>query len=111
MPTNVKILYVILFFGLALLGFLGVTFAGSDESNSEKRREERVALSQVPVPVKTTIEQEIKGGGTLKEIEKTTDEGRTAYAAHIAVNGNEQETLIGEDGKVIRRGPVDDDDD
>ena len=77
MPTNVKVLYVILFFSVTLLGFVGVTFGGSDDSPSEKRQEEKVALSQVPAPVKATIEQEIKRG-TLKEIEKTTVEGKTA---------------------------------
>jgi len=106
MSTHAKML----FFGLAALGLLNLTLFGCDEWRPEKRQEEKVALAQVPAPVKATIEQEAKGG-TLKEIERTSAEGKTAYAARIAVNGNEQETVIGEDGKVIRRGAVEEDDD
>jgi hypothetical protein len=51
-------------------------------------------------------------GGTLKEIEKTTVDGKTAYAASIVANGKEQMTLVGEDGKLISRwGAVEKDDD
>ena len=106
MPTNIKVLFSL----VAVLGILCVALAVSGAFSSERRQEERVTLSQVPAPVRATIEQEIKGG-TLKEIEKISDEGKTAYAAHIAVNGNEQETVIGEDGKVIRQGAVEKDDD
>ncbi len=106
MPTNIKVLFSL----VAVLGILCVALAVSGAFSSERRQEERVTLSQVPAPVRATIEQEIKSG-TLKEIDKTTVDGKTAYAARIAVNGNEQETVVGEDGKVIRQGAVEKDDD
>lgn len=88
---------------LAVVGLLGLTLFDWDEWRSEKHEEQTVALAQVPAPVKPTIEQEAKLG-TLKEVEKTTVDGKTTYAASVVVNGKEQETRIGEDGKVISRG-------
>ncbi|SRR5258708_7148244 len=107
MPTNIKVLFSL----VAVLGILCVALAVSGAFSAERRQEERVTLSQVPAPVRATIEQEVKAGGTLKEIERISDEGKTAYAARIAVNGKEEESVIGEDGKVIRRGAAEDDDD
>lgn len=97
--------------GAVLFGMLGLlTLAGCDEP-SERIRGEKVVLAQVPDPVKVAIELETKNG-TLKEIEKKTVKGKTAYEASVIVNGVEQETLIGDDGKVISRrvGEKDDDD-
>ncbi len=88
---------------LALIGLLGLTLFDWDDRRSEKHEEEKVALTKVPASVKATIEQEAKLG-TLKEIEKTTVDGETIYAASVVVDGKEQETRIGEDGKVINRG-------
>jgi len=53
--------------------------------------------------VKATIDQESKGG-TVKEIEKLSQDGKTVYGAEIVMNGKEQETIIAEDGAVIKRG-------
>lgn len=88
---------------LAVIGLLGLTLFGWDEWRSEKHEEEKVALTQVPALVKTTIEQEARLGA-LKEIEKTTVDDEIIYAASVAIDGKEQETRIGEDGKVISRG-------
>ena len=46
----------------------------------------------------------------MRDIEKMTVGGKTVYAASFLV-GNEQETRIGEDGKVIGRGAAKRDDD
>jgi hypothetical protein len=75
--------------------------------------EQKVAIDQVPPAVKATIEQESKGG-VVKDIEKLRQDGKTVFGADIVMNGKEQETLIAEDGKVIKReakGKDDDDDD
>ncbi|MFL9936078.1 hypothetical protein P0D88_45260 [Paraburkholderia sp. RL18-103-BIB-C] len=95
---------------LAVLGLISLTLVGCNESRSEQSQLEKVPLTAVPAPVKATIEQEAKAGA-LKEVEKTTVGGKTAYVAGIVVNGKEQQTLIGEDGKVIRRGAAEADDD
>ena len=81
-----------------VLGLLTLTLAACDDA----REEEKVGIDQVPPAVKATIEQESKGG-TLKEIEKLTQNGKTAYGAEIVMNGKEQETLISEYGRVIVR--------
>jgi hypothetical protein len=68
---------------LVVLGLLGLTLFDWDEWGAGRRQEEKVALAQVPAPVKVTIEQEAKGG-TLKDIEKTTIAGKTAYTASLS---------------------------
>lgn len=86
--------------------------AGCKKNSSEKPPEEKVAISQVPAPVKATIEQQALGGG-VKEIEKQTKDGKTFYTASVSLNGNDQKLLIGEDGKFINKqtgGDRDDDD-
>jgi hypothetical protein len=98
------------FLVLAVLGFLVLTVGGCDDERSENRKGETVALTQVPAPVTAAIEQEAKEGN-LKEIEKTTVDGKTAYAASIVANGKERMTRVGEDGKLISRGAVEKDDD
>ena len=103
-------LYKKLFFVLAALGLVSLTLVGCDEWRSERGQEEKIALAQVPAPVKAAIEQEAKSG-TLKEIEKKTVDGKTSYIASIVVSGKEQETLIGDDGKVISRRASEKDDD
>jgi hypothetical protein len=95
---------------LAVLGLVSVTLVGCNESRSGQSQLEKVPLAAVPGPVKTTIEQEAKAGA-IKEVEKTAVDGKTAYAASIVVNGKEQQTLIGDDGKVISRGAAETDDD
>lgn len=100
-----------LFLVVAATGLAVLALVGCDEWRSERGQEETVALAQVPAPVKATIEQEAKVGA-LKEIEKRTVDGKISYKADIVINGKEQRTVIGEDGKVISRraGERDDDD-
>lgn len=95
---------------IVIVGLLGLTMFDWDEWGLGGRHENRVALAQVPAPVRATIEQEAKGG-SLKDIERSTLDGKTAYTASVVINGKEQETRIGEDGKVIdrREGERDDD--
>ena len=81
-----------------VFGLLTLSLGACDDA----REEQTVAIDQVPPAVKATIDQESKGG-TLKEIEKLRQDGKTAYGADIVMNGKEQQTLIAEDGKVIKR--------
>ena len=74
-----------LFLVLAALSLISLTLVGCDERRSEQGQEvsvrgpeEKVALAQVPAPVKATIEQVAKGG-TLKVIKKGTVDGKTLY--------------------------------
>ena len=86
-----------------VLGLLGLMLFDRDEWRSEEHQEEKVALAQVTAPVKATIEQEAKLG-ILREIERTTVDGKVTFAASVVVNGKEQESRIGVDGTFISRG-------
>lgn len=99
-------------FSIVAAAALGITLGGCEKGFLEKHSEEKIAISQVPAPVKATIEQQ-SAGGTVKEIEKQTKDGKTFYAASVALNGRNENLLIGEDGKLInkRTGGDDDDDD
>lgn len=85
---------------IAALAVLGLT--GCNESEEEGRAEQQVTVEHVPAAVRATLEQE-RQGGTLTELEKITAEGKTVYAADMVVNGKNQETVITEDGKVMKR--------
>jgi hypothetical protein len=95
---------------LVVLGLLGLTLFDWDEWGAGRRQEEKVALAQVPAPVQVAIEQEARGG-TLKDIEKTTIDGKTAYIASVVVNGKEQRARVAEDGKLLGHGTAEKDDD
>ncbi len=86
--------------GIAALFSLGLM--GCDGSKEIRHSKQEVEVEQVPAAVRDTIEQERKGG-TLKEIEKITVEGKTVYDADMVVNGKNHQTLVAEDGKVIAR--------
>ncbi len=103
--TPVTALVISTITGLLILGL-----TGCDESAEEGHSEQKVAVEQVPAAVRATLEQE-RQGGTLKELEKVTAEGKTVYAADMVVNGKDREMLIAEDGKVIRRDIKEKDDD
>ena len=83
------------------------------EENSSNQAAQRLTMDEVPPPVKATIEQESKGG-TLKEIDKLSQDGKTAYEVEIVMNGKGQQIDIAEDGKVIKHAAIaedyDDDD-
>lgn len=91
-----------------LVGLLGLMLIDWDEWPSALRRDERIALADVPAPVRSTSEQMARGGA-VQEIEKTSIDGKTAYTANVLVNGAEQETQIGEDGRMISSGAAKDD--
>ena len=97
--------------GLAALILLSLASAGCKEQIAAwKEREQQIAMRDAPASVKATIEQEAQGG-SVREIEKSTEGGKTVYTAKVVANGQEQETLIAEDGQVIRRQAVEQEDD
>lgn len=85
-----------------------VSLSGCDEIN-ERLRGTKVALADVPPAVKATLDQESKGRSPEKVVRLTRD-GKPVYLATIVADGKEQKTLIGEDGKVLKREDDDDDD-
>ena len=86
-------------------GYLNPQSTSCNEATEESRGNhpaQRLAIDHIPPAVKATIERESKGG-TLKEIEMLSQDGKTAYEADIVMNGKEWQTLIADDGKIIKR--------
>ena len=64
--------------------------------------EQKLSLDQVPAPVKATMEKEAKGG-TIADVTKETEKGKTFYEAHIMKDGKDRYVNVREDGKVLKR--------
>jgi hypothetical protein len=62
--------------------------------------EERVALANVPAPVRATLEREA-GGAAIGEIERETEGGRTVYEAEVMRDGKKREISVAADGTVV----------
>ncbi|WOD14491.1 hypothetical protein [Paraburkholderia kirstenboschensis] len=87
----------------------GLALAGCKEKPSEGRYQQAIGLSQVPAPVKSTIEQQAHGR-SVGEIEWQSAGGTIRYAVALGSGNQKQERLIDEDGKVIATNADDDDD-
>jgi hypothetical protein len=72
---------------------------------SAEKQEEHLTMTQVPAPVKATIDKE-SAGGKVDEIEKETEHGRTFYEAEIVKNGKTSYIHVSDDGKVLKRETV-----
>jgi uncharacterized membrane protein YkoI len=60
-----------------------------------------VALSETPAVVQKTINAQI-GGGTLGDIDVTTEDGETVYDASLtATNGDERDFSVADDGTLL----------
>ena len=60
-----------------------------------------VRRADVPAAVLATFDREA-AGGKLGDIERTrTRSGKPSYTAEITINGEEWETEVGEDGKLL----------
>jgi hypothetical protein len=68
--------------GAALMVSVGLAMAGCKEKPFGARNQETINLSQVPAPVKATIDQQAQGRG-VGEIEKQTTKGTTRYAVAL----------------------------
>jgi hypothetical protein len=88
----------------------GLALSGCKEKPFERRYQEAIGLSQVPAPVKATIEQQAQGR-SVGEIERQTTKGTTRYAVALGSGNQKQELLIDEGGKVIATNAGEDDDD
>ena len=71
-------------------------------AGSAPREEQKMSLDQVPAAVKATLEKEAKGG-TIGEVSKETEKGKTFYEAQITRDGKDRYVHVREDGKVLKR--------
>jgi len=81
-----------------------------DDDGDGSQDEEQVTLDQVPQAVKATILAEAKGG-TIKEIERETKNGKTVYEAEVVLDGKEVEIKVASDGTLLAKEVEDADDD
>jgi uncharacterized membrane protein YkoI len=72
--------------------------------------EEEITLDQAPAAVQATIQAEAQGG-TIKEIERETENGKTVYEAEVIINGQEVEIEVASDGTLLGKEVEDMDDD
>jgi uncharacterized membrane protein YkoI len=90
--------------GVSSIGAL--VYAGMDKEENEHK----VAMTELPVAVQKTIQDNL-GGGTVTQTEKETKDGKTYYEAEVQKSGGEKvEIKVAEDGKLIGVGKEDDDD-
>jgi uncharacterized membrane protein YkoI len=90
--------------GVSAIGTL--VYAGMDKEENEHK----VAMTELPVAVQKTIQDNL-GGGTVTQTEKETKDGKTYYEAEVQKSGGEKvEIKVAEDGKLVGVGKEDDDD-
>ena len=90
--------------GVSSIGVL--VYAGMDKEENEHK----VAMTELPVAVQKTIQDNL-GGGTVTQTERETKAGKTYYEAEVQKSGGEKvEIKVAEDGKLIGVGKEDDDD-
>jgi uncharacterized membrane protein YkoI len=81
-----------------------------DGDDDDDEDEEEVSIDQVPAVVKATILKEAQGG-TIEEIERETEDGKTIYEAEVVINGQEVEIEVAADGTLLSKEVDDDNDD
>lgn len=79
------------------------------DDDEDDEDEEEVLINQVPAAVKATILEEAQGG-TIKEIERETKDGKTIYEAEVIINGEEVEIEVAADGTLLSKKVEDADD-
>ena len=88
--------------GVSSIGAL--VYAGMDKEENEHK----LAMTELPVAVQKTIQDNL-GGGTVTQTEKETKDGKTYYEAEVQKSGGEKvEIKVAEDGKLIDVGKEDD---
>jgi len=96
---------IVLSLALASLGIGPLpALAAGDKAPSAAVSEkgEKMTMDQVPAAVKATIEKEAKGGSVV-DVTKETEKGKTTYEARIMKGGKEQYVHVADSGKVTKR--------
>ena|SRR5712692_7343450 len=72
------------------------------EQDDQERNAQQISVEQLPPAVKSVVAKEAQGG-SAKEAETFTKDGKTLYGVTIAKNGKEEELLISETGEIVGR--------
>jgi hypothetical protein len=78
-------------------------------ASAAQAREVRITVNELPSAVRKTLARE-SYGGQVREVERTTQAGKTTFEADVRLDGSTYEVLIASDGKLLSK-TLDDDDD
>jgi len=101
------ILVVALGLGVASVASLPVSSAAPTTEKSEAG-EVTVKMEDCPKAVQDTIKKEV-GSGTISQITRETEKGKTIYEAEAKIDGKAYEINVAEDGTRLSK-KIDDDD-
>jgi len=87
-------------FKLAVPGLLSVAFALA--SSGCACAEKPVSVSELPGPVRATLDRET-AGGTITESERETKGGKIVYSFDAEVGGKQWDIAIAEDGTLLSK--------
>ncbi|MDZ4683615.1 MAG: M56 family metallopeptidase [Planctomycetaceae bacterium] len=86
-----------------------------DEDDEDDKGKVVLKLSDLPKSVRKTLLRELRGGGSLEELEREIEDGRIIYSAEIEVDSDSGELVydveIAENGVLLKKVLEDDDDD
>ncbi len=82
----------------------------AEKDDDDEDEEEGVSIDQLPAAVQSTILKEA-AGGTIKEIDRETEDGKTIYEAEVIINAEEVEIQVAADGTLLGKKVEDDDED
>jgi len=88
-------------FKLAVPGLLSIAFALAS-SGCASSRETPVAMTELPAPVKATLDRET-AGGTITESEREMKKGAVVYSFDAEVGGKLYDIAIAEDGTLLSK--------
>ena len=91
---------------LMALAFVGMaTFTARAEDKDEKV----TTIDQIPAAASATIKKEV-GENKIDKVLECTKDNKTYYEAQYTANDKKMEVKVDPDGKVIKKGPADEDD-
>ena len=65
------------------------------------RKETKVSMAELPVPVRTAMQKETSGS-TVIQIEKIESGGKVTYEVEYRKDGRDHETYFAEDGTIVK---------
>jgi hypothetical protein len=89
-------------FALGLVPMPALAAGDKVPSAAVQEKGEKMTMDQLPGPVKATIEKEA-AGGTVGDITKETEKGKTFYEAQITKDGKDRYVHVADNGKVLKR--------
>jgi hypothetical protein len=84
---------------LALGGLAGTAVAHEKE---EGHAHQKVKMSDLPPPVRSTFQKESQGG-KIEELRSETRDGKTIYEGEVISNGKGTNLEVSQDGTVLER--------